>query len=334
VLVVAGTGPDLLSQALATLPGWVHTRTQTVRFSERTLQQAAAEAVGRLGRNASVTLDEVGNQVVVRVPGAGEVTAAAGVLSQRVAAGQIRVLAAAAGGYGNECDPLNCHPRTSGCDRTNCTPPLPAGTNLDLWSDITSSKSPEGRCTNGFNMRGSNGWVYTSTAGHCMAGASNVTSNDGRWIGYWTGGSYFNTTYPYDHSVLPFLVIGSTNYAVFWQPKNWVISGSNTSFPITGIHTYSQIANGWVACASGTMTGTTCGTVQGKDGGIIMNICQHHGDSGAPLFSQIDHTAYGLSIKDTTTDDSCPSGYRSYYTPISNIIGTQSDGVSLSVMTS
>ncbi|HEX9338593.1 MAG TPA: hypothetical protein VF892_22030, partial [Pseudonocardiaceae bacterium] len=185
---------------------------------------------------------------------------------------------------------------------------------------IASSKTPEGRCTNGFNMRGSNGWVYTSTAGHCMAGASNVTSNDGRWIGYCTGGSYFNTSYPYDHSVLPFLVIGSTNYATFWQPKNWVISGSNTSFPITGIHTYSQIANSWVACASGTMTGTTCGTVQGKDGGIIMNICQHHGDSSAPLFSQIDHTAYGLSIKDTTTDDSCPSGYRSYYTPISNII--------------
>ena len=146
---------------------------------------------------------------------------------------------------------------------------------------------------------------------------------------------------PFDYSIQPFLVIGSTNYGTYWfpsgQPHNDIVSGSNTTFRITGMYTLSQISQGWVARSSGTMTGTTCGTVQSPSiagGGIATNICQHHGDSGAPLFSQIDNRAYGLSITDTTKLDDCPSGYISYFTPMSNVVGTHDDGVTISVATS
>jgi streptogrisin C len=339
VAVVAATHPRTLAAALAALAGTLRLRTQTVRFSGRELQQAAVQARHALGPATDVTLDAFENQVVVRFHGQAATTralaAARSSMPAQLRAGIIRITSFS-GGYSNECDPATCTPpRTSGCDKTNCTPPLRAGTNIDLWTDISSSKLPEGRCTTGFAVNGSNGWVYSTTAGHCLFGAANVTSNNGHWVGYWTGGSYFSDTYPYDHAVTPFLVIGSTNYATYWfgGHRNYVISGSNTTFPITGMYTYSQIQKGWVVCASGTMTGTTCGSVINKDGGIVTNICQHHGDSGAPLFSQIDNKAYGLSIKDTTADDSCPSGYNSSFTPLSNVVGTQSDGVTLSVAT-
>jgi streptogrisin C len=340
VAVLEATRPARLSSALAGVARHFRIRTEAVRFSLRRLQQVAAEAQGELGLAATATVDDYHDQVVVRMHGPAATRQARTVLGTAMRA-ELRTGILAVGsftrGYGNECDPGSCTPpRSSGCDKTNCTPPFRGGINLDLWDVISSSATPEGRCTAGFDVTGSNGWVYSTTAGHCMDGASNDTSDNGHWVGYWVGGSYWNDVYPYDHAVLPFIVFGGTNYAVYWfgGHKNYVISGSNLTFPITGMYTYSQIRDGWVVCSSGTMTGTTCGSVINKDGGIVTNICQHHGDSGAPLFSQIDNKAYGLSIYDTTSDDSCPAGYESFFTPLSNVVGTQSDGVTLSVATS
>jgi streptogrisin C len=339
VAVIAAAHPAALAPALAAAAGPLRTRIQPVRFSLRQLQQAAVAAQHQLGPAATVTVDEYHNQVVVRMHGQAATNQARTTLGTAMRA-ELRAGTLAVGsftrGYGNECFPGICTPpRSSGCDKTNCTPPFRGGINLDLWSD-TYSNTPEGRCTAGFDVTGSNGWVYSTTAGHCMDGASNDTSDNGHWVGYWIGGTYWNDVYPNDHAVLPFIVLNGTNYAVYWfgGHKNYVISGSNLTFPITGMYTYNQIQVGWVVCSSGTMTGTTCGSVVNKDGGIVTNICQHHGDSGAPLFSQIDNKAYGLSIYDTTTDDSCPSGYESFFTPMSNVVGTQGDGVTLSVATS
>lgn len=117
---------------------------------------------------------------------------------------------------------------------------------------------------------------------------------------------------------------------------------------ITGYHSLDQINPGWVACASGTATSTTnyadsyfsghndsdnagylvgtrCGKViTPKDGSTIWtDICARLGDSGGPLFSQVDQTAYGIlegSYQSRT--GACYSGEINNYIPISSGTGT------------
>jgi streptogrisin C len=345
-IVIEATRPAALAATLRALPGWVRTRPAQAKFSLRALQQIAGRATARLGAGYTVTIDQVANRVVARPLAAAHSralrAALAGPLAADAASGGLVAAASAVGprSYDNDgCNPNSCTPpKSSGCDGTNCTPPFRAGLNLDLWTDTSTSTVFEGRCTSGFNVVGSNGWVYSTTAGHCFAGAVNADSNNGHWVGYWpTTAGYWYDSYPDDYTIAPFVVQGGVNYGVYWfngQPKNRLYTAGNASFPITGMHTYAQIANGWVVCVHGEFTGDTCGQVTGKDGGIVTNVCQHHGDSGAPLYSQIDNTAYGLSNWDTTTDDTCPAGYQSHFTPISNVIGTKSDGVTISLATS
>jgi streptogrisin C len=357
-IVIEATQPADLAATLHALPGWVRTRPARAKFSLRALQQIAGRATARLGAGYTVTIDQVANRVVARPLAAAQSrslsAALAGPLAADASSGGLVVAASATIGlYPNDgCNPNSCGPPlSSGCDGTNCTPPFRAGLNLDLWTG-TGTGSPsglfEGRCTSGFDMVGSNGWVYSTSAGHCFKGLVSADSNNGTWVGYlpphvgypWapviTQG-YLSYTYPYDFAIMPFVVLGGVNYAFYWlygQTMNRVYAAGNALFPITGMYTYAQIGIGWVVCASGEFTGTGCGQVIGEDGGIITNICQYQGDSGAPLYSQIDNTAYGLSSMDNTGGDSCPSGYQSYFTPISNVIGPKGDGVTISLATS
>jgi len=343
-VVIAATRPADLTPRLATLPDWFQYRQTTARYSLRELQRLADLAGQSLGKAANITIDEIANQVVARLADPAALAAATsasatGQLAEAVRHNEIRVVAASTGGFDNQCLPGVCTPpRASGCDITNCTPPLRGGLNLDIWTEPTTSATFLGRCTAGFNISGSQGWLYTSTAGHCLDGSAYDTSNNGHWVGGWIGGSYWSGggTYPNDHAVTPFVTGDDATYWLGAGPRNRVISGSDFSFPITGMYTYAQIGIGWVACATGTFTGTSCGSVLTKDGGIVMSgggMCLHHGDSGAPLFSQVDNTGYGIHIKDTTNDDSCPSGYNASFTALSTFLGAQSDGVTLSLIT-
>ncbi|WP_305788202.1 hypothetical protein [Symbioplanes lichenis] len=134
--------------------------------------------------------------------------------------------------------------------------------------------------------------------------------------------------------VAPYVVTGGVNYATYWlngQPANRVWD-TNVSplFPITGMYTYSQIGVGWVACHTGaTSLNTRCGTVTGKNGGIVTNICTRPGDSGGPLFSEVDNRAYGV-LSGTTNEDIC-SG--SHFSPLSVIFAAAQakSGISFAV---
>jgi streptogrisin C len=337
-LMIAATDPATLTATVRALPSWTHAQLRPARFTIRQLNAVAAAAVQEYGPRVGV--DEIDNRVVAYVPNTARAQASVrGALTTPLATGELAIAAAPAGYANDGCQPGVCTPpRTSGCDRINCTPPLRAGLNLDLWA--TAGGSFAGRCTSAFTMTGSNGWLYTSTAGHCLVTppVAAVSSNNGHWLGQVGPVGYTNNVYPDDFAVMPFMVYGGTNYASYWlpggQPHNLVVSGGDTGFPITGMYTQSQIQPGFVACASGETTGTTCGTVLGRDGGIFTDICQFEGDSGAPLFSQIDNMAYGLSSQDSTNGDSCPSGYKSYFTPLSNVVGTMSDGITISIATS
>ncbi len=344
VMVVAAVRPEKVSPSVAKLANNSQFTYHKVRHSAAALAAAGQRAAAAIGGIVDVTVDPVSNRAVVHVQGdavAAKTKAQAGSAAD-IDAGLVEVKAFTPTRHDN-CDPLSCTPPiSSGCDRANCTPPLRAGGNIDLWSSLTAGHTFEGRCTLGFHLRGSNNWLYSSTAGHCMAGSSNFTSNNGKWVAGWQGGDFWGTTYPRDFSIQPFVVTGGVNYATYWlpssQPRNYIWSQTSSTFRITAMYTLAQIRQGWVACSSGALSHSTrCGQVRDPaiaGGGIATNICEIHGDSGGPLFSQIDNRAYGLHSWDTTGDNSCPADYIAYYTPLSNVVGAKSNGVTISLQTS
>jgi streptogrisin C len=108
---------------------------------------------------------------------------------------------------------------------------------------------------------------------------------------------------------------------------------------ISGFHSLSEIKGGWVVCASGAgsnpanypesydsgagsgyLVGTRCGKVLSTDVGINTDLCARAGDSGGPLFSQLDHTAYGiLEGNQQNRSGACYAGEKNNYSPISKI---------------
>lgn len=237
-------------------------------------------------------------------------------------------------------------PNTDGeraCDILACDTPMRGGVRMHIRRDDGSF----GSCTAGFNVRGSNGWVYILTAGHCV-----TNSGSRRQYAFHNGlplvwekstgndtdptspadSRYFNNTPPrYDWALMPYQTVGN-EWSAYWinnrsYGHNYVqskcVSPSNRScssgaYAINGMYEWSQIVPGWVVCATGTGTsavysenagytpGTRCGSIQNKTmwdyyysdpifgWGLKVDICSRKGDSGGPLFSQIDNKAYGI----------------------------------------
>jgi streptogrisin C len=202
----------------------------------------------------------------------------------------------------------------------------------------------------------SRGWNYIMTAGHCatggpLAGITYSYSADYHPVSYEVfnfenGGSGYST-YPYDYSIQPYSDYDywSGPYAknrvvsyCWWSPSTWQGCVDGT-FEITGYYPYQNIGIGWVVCGTGSgdnspdsgyqrgyswHPGTYCGEVRYKDGGIGTNICTREGDSGGPLFSEIDGRAYGILSGGTPGSGPCPfdppGTESSWYSPIDKIL--------------
>ncbi len=150
---------------------------------------------------------------------------------------------------------------------------------------------------------------------------ANYTKHNGTWVGYLDTRTY-HVGYPLDYALNPFIVSGGTNYAAYWEPQGWVddLNKLVTEYPISGMYSYSAIQKGWIACNTGAGKGTTlCGQVLDKDGGIHMSICSDPGDSGGPLYSEVDQKAYGIMWGIPLGQGPCPSG-TSLYTALSNAL--------------
>ncbi len=129
------------------------------------------------------------------------------------------------------------------------------------------------------------------------------------------------------------------------QVDSWCRNASSTwqgcqtgSYAVKGAYDYSQIAPGWVACGTGSgddsevgytvntdvLPGTRCGEITGKNGGLVSNICSRPGDSGGPLFSEIDGMAYGILHGGYDGNGPCPTSPAgtewSDYSPMSRIV--------------
>lgn len=183
----------------------------------------------------------------------------------------------------------------------------------------------------------------------------------------------------YDYSFLPYQVTGNTNWVGYWisnrSNRNLVRSQCaapharpgcvSRDFSITGIYTWEQIGHGWVVCATGSGTedvypnydgnapGTHCGEIKDKymynywfsdstsgGWGLKVNICSRKGDSGGPLFSQVDNRAYGiLSGGPSRSGNACdlnhPEEY-GVYLPVSKMLQRMKDrnGRTYSLITS
>ena len=71
---------------------------------------------------------------------------------------------------------------------------------------------------------------------------------------------------------------------------------------------------------AGYFPGTRCGQVMSKDVAINTDICARAGDSGSPLFSEVDHAGYGiLEGNRQHRDGICAPGEDNNYIPLSVI---------------
>ena len=326
MLMIGSTRPATLTTALAAIADREHIRVVPARFSRRSLETVAAQVSARLHLPVAQApvIDDVHNRVVLHNRAA---TAAA---TQGMQAAEVAVVPA-----GNTRVP-------KACTLDNCTPPMRGGLKLYIFDALTSRPAWIWFCTSGFNVHGSNGWQYTVTAGHCFAGEGNYADNNRHWAGYYqalTLAGFFDD-YPADGMIAPYVVTGGVNYAGYWlgnQPANGVWDTTRGSLlPITGTYDYAQIGVGWIVCSTGARSlNTRCGSVVDKDGGIVTDICTQGGDSGGPLFSELDNRAYGVLSWGNNPNDNCPSGVRSGFSPLSVLFSTvqAKSGISFAVNT-
>jgi streptogrisin C len=164
---------------------------------------------------------------------------------------------------------------------------------------------------------------------------------------YWNNNPGTNFT---DWALMPYQTDGM-NWSGYWlnQAAHNLVASSctstsqntcngSTTYAMQGVYPWSAIGTGWVVCATGTGTkviypdedtgysyGTRCGTVQrknqngycqscyGSNGqGIKVNICGRDGDSGGPLFSQLDSMAYGILSGGLTKHGPCTTAADDY----------------------
>ncbi|MEU4743664.1 hypothetical protein AB0G02_24805 [Actinosynnema sp. NPDC023658] len=239
--------------------------------------------------------------------------------------------------------------------------PMRGGLRLDLkrddgtWGGCTTGFNL--RSTGG----GFPGKAWVLTAGHCNATKTTNTPTEHNGNQVLQQHGIEKSSYPYDYAALPYLDAATgakwlDNTTGHNRVLKYCRNGggdSNADTPcgaqatavdeyITRTHRLSEIKAGWVVCASGSGThsgandyptvvdsgagagytvGTRCGRVLSTDVGINTDLCARSGDSGGPLFSQIDHSALGiLEGSQQQRYGYCVAGELNNYVPIDTIL--------------
>jgi streptogrisin C len=350
VLVISATNPALITGAIRNFPQRGYVRTRKVAYSLRQLDQTASLLQRRYNPHTAVVWANPDDNHVV-VSGSKAVQADVRALSSAWIPDRAMI----------EYQPYPAITNAS-CSVAACDPPMRGGTELDTYNanDFpaglpvnlafgpkvgVNASAAESICTTGFNVRGSNGFAYLLTAGHCVLQVplgspfstpatytaspdSNVSATN-QWLGSKMGG-YASDATGADGALLPYI---DGAHAGFWLPGNGAhnlvyskcLSGScssNAAFPITTVHTAAEISPGWAVCATGERTGgTRCGFVQGHAlGGFTSQICILEGDSGGPWFSQVDNAADGITEAFATGKACGSNGYFALFSAVSTIL--------------
>jgi streptogrisin C len=329
-LKVAMTRPELLGAALTGVADAAHIKAVKVSRSARTLRTAADRISARTGVPA--VADPVRNTVVVP----------RGKVTEPGVTVETRPLPA---GRQKSCDPRFC-----------ARPPLQGGIRLD----VTRDNGTFGGCTTGFNLASATGEIYVLTAGHCVDNTNhrNVDRTFHQRLGVNWPVTVENealsiNAFPNDYAIMPFqpgaidrwTAVGPTGKPTrSWHLVNsWCPGGcpSSRSIGLVGLVEYADILPGSVVCATGSgytpgpgetyvdsgagigyVPGTRCGEITGKTGGgIDVRICARAGDSGGPLFSEVDRKALGILSFGDDGDGACTNPQeRNFYVPVSTIL--------------
>lgn len=353
VLTVDATDPEAITPFLQQLPDKQHMQTRTVRHSLAELSKVRAQLDSGPDADYLAAVDQQDNNVVLwrRTPAAAAPKAA---LAQpgMVVVKDLPTPKPLAGpvdwGY---CHPLFCTGHG----------PMRGGLRLDYTRDngtMGGCTAGFNVRSSGGGFPDNTAWVLT--AGHCSNGKTNnvPTQHNGAAIVNQHGPE--KHSYPYDYSFVQYVNQATADTWLNNQtPHNEVLlycrpggldstqacNGQNATSanqPITGIHQLADIMAGWVVCADGSasdkrnypqsvdsgagfdyLPGTRCGQVTSTDVGINTDICARAGDSGGPLFSQVDSTALGILEGNLPGQDRtgpCYAGEANNYSPIGVIM--------------
>lgn len=242
-----------------------------------------------------------------------------------------------------KCDPLHC-----------AEAPIRGGIRLDIPRD----NGTVGGCTTGLVLWSSVlRKSYLLTAGHCVVSATH-THRDETWhefLGPKTSVTIEDLdtllaendyTIGRDYAIMPFTDVAQG----FWfstgprrtGPIPPAVLYKGGSLTITGYIPASGIQPGWVVCASGAgytpgpsdppyvdsgagvgyVPGTHCGEVTSVGARIAVRICARKGDSGGPLYTELDGNALGILSGGDDRSGACVPGdtETNLYAPISTIL--------------
>ncbi|MBB5897572.1 trypsin-like serine protease [Kutzneria kofuensis] len=355
VLTVDATDPAAVKPFLAQLPDRSHVRTRTVAHSlaelTSTRDQLAQQVAAGADSEYLPAVDQQDNNVVLwrRTPGAAAPRAMA---QGGVVVKDLPIPKPLSGpvdwGY---CHPLFCSDYG----------PMRGGLRLDYTRDDGSmggcTTSFNVRSTGG-GFPNNTAWVLT--AGHCAQNKSNFTPTQHNGTPVVNQHGVEKYAYPYDYQFVQYVDQATADKWLNSQtPHNEVLlycrpggldstqacdgaDSVSANQSITGIHPLADIKPGWVVCADGSasnrrnypqavdsgagvdyLPGTRCGQVTSTDVGINTNICARPGDSGGPLFSQVDNTALGIlegNLPGQNFSGPCTSGEANNYSPIGTIL--------------
>jgi streptogrisin C len=201
------------------------------------------------------------------------------------------------------------------------------------------------------------GTPFVLTAGHCVGSARHTHIDAPEHNGaelLTENPALVSNAFPFDYAVLPYTntTVAKARFEKF-NKHNLVLSfcrtGPNDSQPgttcvdgnlaIKRVTRFEDVVAGSIVCASGAAAssvdypasydsgpgvgyrpGTRCGQVTSKDVAINTDICARAGDSGGPLFSEVDHAGYGIlegSLQHRV--GVCLPGEDNNYVPLSTI---------------
>lgn len=158
----------------------------------------------------------------------------------------------------------------------------------------------------------------------------------------------------YDWAILPFQTDGM-NWSGYWlRGQHNLVASSCTSpsnspcyngnpYAILGVQSWWDMAGGTIVCGTGTGTGTVypkedtgysygtkCGEIKsvfmlnyygdGGGRGIKVDICTRPGDSGGPLFSQLQGKAYGILSGGPPGTGPCVANEYSVYASVEQVL--------------
>jgi streptogrisin C len=362
VLTVATTRPEQATAAIGSVPDRAHVRVKPSRWSlaqlEATAKRVTDQARKEPGRIAGAHVDVARDAVVVLYNQTGtgpSATSARGFVADLGSpAGMLQVAAApktTSKGVPKMCTTRRCDTPIRGGVRLDvkrangswgaCTNGFNIGDSRGWAYTLTA-----GHCALKSGLEGQTFYYHNALP---------VSQEH-------TDGNFAKNEPPkHDYAALPFQSFGGTPWWVYWLTNRWGINRvhsqcvtsaygcSSGSYYMRGWYTWDQIQVGWVVCATGSgdeavypdnygyIPGTRCGEIQSKKmvnydreeywwwetgRGLKANICGRDGDSGGPLFSEIDSMGYGILSGGNEGTGDCYTGETAeygVYAPLSEI---------------